>query len=583
MKKTILFLSSIALGINMFAQELMDQIPANSNFVIQLGFDQMEKIYPTSKLFKQEIWMDAAKELDVKTLSETGINYKKPALFSAEFTDTCNYFSLHYEIANSKQYYEFLAKNMRNMELTKNYKGSGITLVKNNQNGYMFVTETYAVIVFAEINRNYRRNNIDYLLEVYYEELRQYEYEYEQKDAIQGILARERMLELLMNKGNSFKTSKSYQLKDETHEITVWMNLLFSKLQTINELGFRGLGGVMSILDSYSVYDVSMEKGAINMDMQMDFSPEIKSEMMALVKNRKLNPELFKYLPKERLMTYALSNDPGAYYQWMKKYIAEAIGRRYFSNGTMNDIVDLIGTILDEKAISTLMTGDVVASWNKMEVIEYEYKSNRYNDNFEMEEYVKKRKVEFPQFTVVTGIQNMDFFQKILNILKRENLVKEENDYLLIPAGREIPSGLGIYLKNNVLIISNDFQMLNGLKENKDYGKEEMDTETSFYAHLNIRKLFDFLAEETTNFYEYNGFDFVRKTFDELEIRSITSQKDHFQVSTSLKMVDSKSNAYVSAMNGLNDMYVKSEVNKDKGKYEFYSAKLNAMIKKYEA
>ncbi|MEZ4936063.1 MAG: hypothetical protein R2799_00555 [Crocinitomicaceae bacterium] len=584
MKKLTLALVSLIAGLTLNAQNLMHQIPANSELVIQLGLDNLNQLYPTSKLFKLDMWKDAAKEMQTSSMETTGINFKKPAFLSVDFADTCSYFSFHFEIANSKQFYELIAKNRRDLESFRNYKNTNFTLVNLGRNQFLFIGNDYAVLTWAEMQKEFSDEKMDYFMEIYYEELRKYEYEYQQEDAIQGFLARERMVELLTNKGRSFDSTNCFQIFDETHEINVWFNQFFSQMSNfIYDREVLQLSRLFSILDAQAGFDFSMLKGKAEMEMRIEFSDEMGNEIQKMFQDRKLNQDFFKYIPEDRLFVQAMSINSGVYYHWVKRVFTESLGGTYLSKETMQDIMDLVSILLDEEAITNLVSGDFLFALNKIEKVEFEYKSNRYNDNFEMEEYTRTRTVEFPEFTMVLGIDNMRFFEKILSILIRENLVKEENGYFILPAGREFPSGVGIWIKEDRMIISNDFKMLNNLKLNTYYNSKETMAIKSVYSELHIHHLFDYLAQETTNYYDFVGFSFLKNTFKDLNFELSTDVNNKVRGHAQLEMMDTKTNAYVSLMNGLNEMFVKMELEKDKGKYEFYSSRLEALIKVYES
>lgn len=581
--KIVLLLLTISLSVPFInAQDLMDRVPSSAEFVMQMNLDKLDKIYPYKKIFKLDIWKDGAEEMDMKSLAVTGINFAEPAIFEVDLSDSCTYFSIHIHIANQKQFYEFLAKQSRNMNLVKDYKGSGLTLMTSRISDQILIGKNTATIMFAEMNRSYRRNNLDYLMEKYDDDVRGYEYEYEHRKAIEAIIARDRSMSLISNNSNPFNTSECYKLFDKTNEVTFWMNDLYKELaRTIDDREFRRFSNVFSTFDGHMVGDFAMEKGSIDMEVRLSFDQDIQEDIKSITAGRKLNKEYLKYVPADRTALYFMSINPRAYYDWLKRSLAKTLGRQVISDQTVQDVVDLIETLIDEDAISKLISGDVLMSFNGLETIISEYKTSRYNENYEMVDEVRKQELNYPEFTIIIGVNNRKFFEKIQNILKRENILTERNGYLFVPPYDIFRAGLGVYLGEDKMILSTDFGMLDNIESGKLYEDHALDAKTNFYAELRIKDFFQKLADESNNYTEFNFFNFMSSTFDRIEIMADPNEKK-LSAKGNLYMVDQKKNAYFSLMNGFNALFLKMEKNRTEGKYEFYSDRIEKLIKKYE-
>ncbi len=581
-KLTLLFIILLATQFNN-AQNLFDRIPHNAEFAIQFNLDKMDKIYSHKKVLKNDMWKKLAEDMDMKSLTGMGIDLAKPFMFSVDLTDSCSYFSVHAHVANEKMFYEFLARQSKNMDMIKDYKGSGYTLIKSGRSDQAILGKGTVSFIFADLNRQYRRENLEYLMEVYYEEIRDYEYEYQQRDAIEGLMAIERTLGLLKNNPKPFSKTDCFKLFDKTNEVTFWMNKLYSQLaKTIDDREFRQFSNVFSTFEGYQAADFSMDKGALNMEMKMNFEKDIQDDILEITQGRTLKKDFLKYIPKDRMAIYFMSINPKAYYNWIKKSMVHSFGGNMISDASLNDMVEIIETLIDEDAISKLVSGDVLMSFNGIESRITEYKSSRYNEDFEMEDVIRKEETEYAEFTIVIGLNNYKFFEKIQNIMKRENLLSEKDGYLMIPPNRDLKSGMGIHMNEERMILSTDFDMLANLKEGKFYEGHNLDVNSNFYVDARIQTFFNQLAEESNRYSEYTFYDFMRSTFDRLVIMSNPNDKQ-LSASGKLEMIDKKQNVYITFMNAINNLYVKNELKRNENRYQFYSDRINKLIKKYEA
>lgn len=436
---------------------------------------------------------------------------------------------------------------------------------------------------FASLNYEYKRNNLDALVEQYYEEVANLEYEYQQKNQIEGVFGREYMMHLLKGNRTSFETSKCYQLLDEREEVNIYINKLFSQLpKAMRDRDIRQFSNVFAAFDGYQSYSIAAKPGALDVNVQMNFDEGISGGMLEITAGRTLNKEYLKYIPTEGMAMYMMSLNPKAYYEWIKKSLSSVIGGKYISSESGKDIVDLIEMLIDEESIANLVSGDVLFSFNGMKVDVIEYKKTSYDDNYERVERTVNEEVEYPEFTAIIGVKNDKFFQKIIDIVKRENLVKDEGAYLFIPGNRELRSGLGIRLENDKLIISNDFTLFEKLKNNELYTPRSIEENLSFYGDVKLGKIFDYFLKDVYRYEEYTFFSSMQKTFKNIEFKS-SAVEQGIGITGRIAFIDQKKNAYTSLMNMVNNLYLVNELERKQGRFEFYSKRLNIQIARYEA
>lgn len=582
MKKLLQLLTILSI-IPVFSQNLLKRVSADAELVIEFGMDKLEKIYPHKKVFKNAMWMDIAKKENMKSMIETGIDFKKPGYLAIDMTDSCTYFSIHFSIANKKQFINLVTKNMRNKSMYDDYKGSGITYIQNGRDENLLLTDKSATFAFCSMNRDYGRENQDYLLEVYYDDIKEYEYEYQQRNAIEGIFGRERMLKLIKNNPNPFEQSTCFKMIDEREEINVWINKLYSKLGgAINDRDIKQFSKLFSSFDAYQTFQISADPGAVNAKIKMNFDQDINSEIDKMTEGRKLRADFLNYIPNDYLGMYMMSINPKAYYDWLKKSLVNAIGGNYIKEESLNDAVELIETLIDEEAIANILSGDLLFAYNGMEKVEKEYQVTTYDEDFKRIETTKTREIEFPEFTMVIGVNNKKFFQKIIDIIERENIAKQQNGYFILPGQREFPTGFGIKLQNDKLIISNDFELFDRIEKKDMYQTNLTNLDRSFYANLKLNVIFDEMLKNTRNYTDYTMASLMKKYVSSIQMYSYDVDNG-MGVKGQIEFVDKKKNSYTSIVNMLNEFYLQNELKRDEGKFEFYSKGLKEMMAKYES
>lgn len=583
MKKAAFIIFLAIFSNTILSQDLMKRISSETELVIEFGMDKLDQIYSHKKLFKNEMWQDLAKEGKMKSMLETGIDYAKPGYFTVDITDTCTYFSFHFNLANKKQFLSLITPENSDFEIKQDYKGSGYTCVSTNKESYAFFNEKSATISFAVFNDKYEDDQIDYLMEIYHEEVKRYEYEHQQKEVIENIFGRNYAYGLLTNKYTSFDKSECYKMLNEKEEINVYVNKLYSQLgKAIKDRDVKQFSNLFSMFDSYQTYSFAMDNGQLNVNISMDFPVDTKESIQAIVAGRSLNEDFLKFIPKDRMGVYMMSMNPRAYYDWMKKSIANALGGSYIQSESVADIIDLIETIIDEESISNIVSGDVLFSFNGIEKSISEYTYSDFDENFEQIEKTRNQEVEFPELTLIIGVKNERFFQKILDILKRENLVKQEEGYLFVPSNREFPTGFGIRLENDKLIISNDMELFERIYKKNWYATNPIEKNLSFYGELKLDEVFKKALEEVESYTDYTFLSTMSKTFSGIQIKSVQHEKG-IGASGSLNFVDTKKNAYISIVEMLNELYMLNETDRKEGKFNFYATRLNKLILEYEA
>ena len=586
MKKLILINLMLCFAVFGNTQDLLNRIPSEADLVMEIRMDKLEKIYSHKKVFKSRMWLDLISKMKIRSMSETGIDFTEPGYFSFDLTDSTKYSSFHFQIVNEAKFLSFLEKESEYVKVFKNYKDSKWTLVQIKKDASFFIHKNTATLVFADLNRPYRRENQEYLLEKYYEEVREYESDYSQLRKIASIFARDRMFNLLNSNSTPFSSSICYKMITEGEEVNVWLNKLYSKLgHVFSRREFGPLVNLFDLFDANQVYTIATDPGKVELQSKIQFDQGENNELIQLRKGRKLRADFIQMVPEDYIGMYTLSYNTKPLYSWLKKIVFNtannAIGGKFVKSETIQDVIDLLETLIDEDEIANLFSGDALFSLNSIEKHTKEFKAFHYTDDFERVDVLKKRTIDFPEVTLVIGVKNIRFFEKIISILDRENIVQKEGDFYTIPPSREFPTGIGIQLSNEKLILSNDFKLFELLAENKGYKTKIQNLNLSIYGHLNMDLLFGQIAQSTNNYYDYVIANTTKKYLKDIKLTSVEVENG-LGIQGILSFNDQKQNAYISIIEMMDDLYQHNTGSRNEGRYKFYSEKLNKLLDKYE-
>ena len=228
--------------------------------------------------------------------------------------------------------------------------------------------------------------------------------------------------------------------------------------------------GLQSLYKAESSGHLYLEDDKIKLVSNLKFSEKLKQSADKIY-NSKLDRKFCNYLPENTLAytTFSLSTED------LLKETA-TVSKDYFAttsefeyNQEVSAYIDLIEIMLDEEAISELVTGDVVMLLNDLTTKEVKYKTWEYDDNFNETQVTKTKQELLPEFTIMMGSQNEEILTKLFKLsMKHKFLTSKESYFVSHEQFRnDLPFDMYLCFKDGILFFTNSKTQLKNILNGK--------------------------------------------------------------------------------------------------------------------
>lgn len=297
------------------------------------------------------------------------------------------------------------------------------------------------------------------------------EYQKEQAD-LDIMLAEKQKLYLKTMFENGFTLPNSNKI-NETADISSWVN--YSSVMS-------SLSSAYNTFSQFSAYNKYMpvEKNIGNMikgvgldfyfdndnarvEEVIEYSPDMAAAIQK-VTNRKANKNIFNYFPAQKplgYMSYHLNTK--AALETFPSLTASLFQNPKLVKEDILLVTDLISTIVDEEATSTLFDGDLDMFVYGTKQVEVMTKSYEYGENYEEIETEKKTKKTIPLFSAVFTSTHPTFGDKLIQLGIRKGVLIQQADYYKI-FGTEEYGTIFIKKDKDVVVVSNTLDYFGGGK-----------------------------------------------------------------------------------------------------------------------
>ncbi|CAN5870622.1 hypothetical protein BH11BAC7_BH11BAC7_14010 [soil metagenome] len=216
-------------------------------------------------------------------------------------------------------------------------------------------------------------------------------------------------------------------------------------------------------LGSYIVSVVHFEGNVATMEQRSYFSPVMQEYTKGLYTGR-VDKKMFRYVKGENLMGYvAMSMNMEKFMKFYGNVYRESVSNSYagFYSKYYMMMWDLLRVFLDEKTMYNIFDGQFLFAVTDLKPYTSSYLTYDYDENFERTEIRKERTEVRPEFVMVAGIGKPDKAKEILAILERSGaLKKQNNNYYLINSPGEYDIKMFLALRNGMLIITNNEDLM---------------------------------------------------------------------------------------------------------------------------
>lgn len=385
-----------------------------------------------------------------------------------------------------------------------------------------------------------------------------YEYDYEEEDNeyLKQLEEENAKRKELQNEhikylfSNGFVAPFSEKINSKA-DISTWVNYksAFSSLKGIassmryvfgRNASFSDAGAMENYIKGMN-FDFYFDNGTARLEEVVEYSNSL-AEVANKISNRKINKNIYKYFP---------SNDPLAYMTYhinSKELITNFpklteqmySGNPYFGHDGMDIVADLISTMIDEEAISTLFDGDLSMFLHDFKKHESSYITYEYDENYDEVEVEKTIEKTLPVFTMLFTSTHKTMGDKLFDLGVRRGALIKRNGYYEVKGSGEM-GALKLIKDRDVIVITNGLEyLINGKGSNFSKNIIKDSKQNYMSASLNIKDLIvkyvsneDF-GKDTTKMLK------VSQQFEKVAMKSSKKMKDNKQ---SIEMILHSSNS----------------------------------------
>ena len=318
-------------------------------------------------------------------------------------------------------------------------------------------------------------------------------------------------------------------------DLTSSMKYIFGRNASFSDTG------VMENYINGMNFDFYFENDKARVEEVIEYSSSL-AEVVNKISNRKINKSIYKYFPNQDplgYMTYHINSKEllNSYPKLIEQMYS---GNPYFGHEDMSIVVDLMATMIDEEAISTLFDGDLSMFLHDIKKHESTYTAYEYDDNYDEVEVEKTIQKTIPVFTMLFTSTHKTMADKLFDLgVRKGGLIKRKGYYEV--KGSSDMGALKLIKDGDVIVITNGLEyLINGKGSNFSKSIIKDSKQNTMSASVNLK---DLIVKYVTN--EDFGKDTtkmlkVSQQFEKVEMKSSKKLKNNKQ---SVEMILHSSNS----------------------------------------
>jgi hypothetical protein len=458
----------------MFAQNLEDKIPSNAKAVISANGDRIFELLPMSVLNQSDLMQKMFKKAKVQKLEDFGIDIKQKAYYFYQVFDGKQYHNFLIKLSDKSKYENHLSEYQKN----KIQKTAGNSYIFNNEFTTAWNDNLLVISIIVKQKKDqYSSNNNYYNTEETDEEaeieeevlgISEPETNAATKEKVKKQIENSKYITALLTESvsNPISNNDSYTSgKDSKSAGYVWIANYGEIIDDITKM-------TQSPYSAYSKMNISYKQivgiNAVKANLFFDKDEiKIKSEfnlndyMAGKAKkmyDSKLSRNFYKYFDQKNTLAYISSS---VNMEEMLKIYPEMFAQTYSSilpkyKDEISAVADIISTVLDEKAMAEVITGDFLLLLNGIEEQEVTYTSYKYDENYKRTKVTKTKKETLPVFTVMLGSENSKIINKLMRLGLKHQLANEAgNIFTFDKKMTKIPFDLFFIVQDDIAFLTN--------------------------------------------------------------------------------------------------------------------------------
>ena len=260
---------------------------------------------------------------------------------------------------------------------------------------------------------------------------------------------------------------------------------------------------------------------AARMTTKIEISPAWQ-KMFKKIYNSKIDKNFFNYFDQNDVLAYAsFTVDMQSL---LEEYPAMA-GSIYggMAPETKQETavaVEFLSLLIDEQAISELITGDMLFILNDISEKEVEYTSYEYDSDYNRKDTIKTKKEVLPEFTIMIGSKKEKLLNKLARLGVKHKVFEYQNaNYYKLETNYTKPFSLFTGVKDDIVFITTTEERMQSIisnTANSNLGKHRKliaNNVSTFF--INGKLLMSKLPEDEMNRKEKGYLNFAKENFSD--------------------------------------------------------------------
>ena len=520
MKKFILVITICTSFIGV-SQNLENKIPGNAKAVISINGERLLELISMEEFdnysFVQELIKEAGRSNDdsvIASIKDFGFNINSKAYYFYQANDSIYYHNLLIKLSDKNKFENLLPASSKEKIAQK-----GSTNIMNEGNMVTIWNDNILLLSSGEKSRNYFYDNEVYNGSKEDYAIRNSENTWTEMHAMDIFNG---------NRTQSIATNKNYLAsKGKEAVASAWIsyselvNAAISKANLMRMMNFT----LLSKSGMYGIENLSgnlyFDNEAARMTTKIEISPAWQ-KMFKKIYNSKIDKNFFNYFDQNDVLAYAsFTVDMQSL---LEEYPAMA-GSIYggMAPETKQETavaVEFLSLLIDEQAISELITGDMLFILNDISEKEVEYTSYEYDSDYNRKDTIKTKKEVLPEFTIMIGSKKEKLLNKLARLGVKHKVFEYQNaNYYKLETNYTKPFNLFTGVKDDIVFITTTEERMQSIisnTANSNLGKHRKliaNNVSTFF--INGKLLMSKLPEDEMNRKEKGYLNFAKENFSD--------------------------------------------------------------------
>jgi len=533
----LLFLCTISFG----------QKNLSYDYFVQFNGDNLAKKVTVAEILDHNLVQKFSQGSPLSVLKQLDgiIKFDQKVFFQGSIKDTASYYQITIPVKSHSAVKQFITDNIATKDAKAiqdfaNYslytkQGNRISMAWNNDYLVVFqYLKKYQNVYKTEIDVPAEEKLEDSIGGVEEEELPN-EQDFTENNSIQDLdVLQEAYLKSVFEKG--FVVPKSDKVSAKA-DISFWAD--YSSMFGQSSSFYRNLF-MQTPLRNYmplASMNTSFVKGMnvnfyfnkenLRIEQSTEYSEDMTKTMKKIIK-RKINRNIYNYFPSQNPMAYMsyhfnteelLNNFP--------MITNQIFGQLPPYKEELSIITDLVSTLLDEKAASTLFDGDLSLFLHDVSMQQITTKTFEYDENYEQKEVEQTYEDVIPLFSVVFTSTHLTLGDKLLKLGVNKGVLKAEgNKYHVLKADKF--GDLFIIKDKDVIVIANTADYFS-LKSKGDFNKEiKSDLRKNYFiGKANFPKMAQRFSENNKSKTADSFLKKISEQFEGIEMHAPKKMRDN--------------------------------------------------------